>query len=96
MRLANIDAPELSDNPRCWKRRTHYVWCDEIAGLKAKGALESLVAKGKVQFVPLGHDRFGRTVARVYVQGSDAGEHLRRLGLVKRWYGTLVVRKTGS
>ena len=94
VRLAQIDAPELSSNPRCWKRGTHYLWCDETAGLKARAALERFLAQGKVRIVRLGYDRFGRTVARVYVQGSDASEHLRQLGLVKRWYGRQVVRRT--
>jgi endonuclease YncB( thermonuclease family) len=28
VRIANIDAPELPDSPKCQDRRVSYAWCD--------------------------------------------------------------------
>ena len=43
------------------------------------------VLRGRVEVQALGHDRYGRTLARVSVGGRDAGDQLIRLGLARRW-----------
>ncbi len=37
VRIANIDAPELPDSPKCHDRRQSYAWCDFAARAKPRG-----------------------------------------------------------
>ena len=36
IRIANIDAPELADSPKCKDRRRASAWCDNAAGIAAR------------------------------------------------------------
>lgn len=74
IRIANIDAPELPDSPKCHDRRRSYAWCDYRAGYQARASLRALLSRGRVQVQRLGTDAYGRTLARVSVNGQDAGE----------------------
>ena len=85
IRIANIDAPELPDSPKCRDRRSSYAWCDYDKGYQARDALRALLAGRRVQVVRTGVDRYGRTLARVTVDGDDAGAHLVGLGLARWW-----------
>jgi endonuclease YncB( thermonuclease family) len=87
IRLANIDAPELEGSPRCENRRTgrNPSWCDYALGLRARDKLQAFLATGQVRVMPQGVDRYGRTLARVTVNGQDAGEYLIRRRLARRW-----------
>ncbi|MBI2752642.1 MAG: thermonuclease family protein [Betaproteobacteria bacterium] len=53
IRLTNVYAAELN----------------EAGGAAAKRRLQSLIASGEVTLRPYGHDRYGRTLADVYVNG---------------------------
>lgn len=64
VRIAGIDAPELG---RCPRGRT----CTPGDGKAAKRALAGLVDGREVRLVRTGQDRYGRTLARVYVGGRN-------------------------
>lgn len=85
VRIANIDAPELSNSPPCHDRRRYRYWCDYAAGVASRDALIQLIGQGRVTFDRQGVDRYGRTLARVQVNGVDAGEWLVAQGLARRW-----------
>lgn len=64
VRLAEIDAPEMGQP-----------W-----GKRAKQGLAALVFGKQVEFVPTIIDRYGRTVANLYVDGRLVGRDLIRMG----------------
>src|SRR5213593_1516655 len=73
VRLTNVYAAELN----------------EAGGRAAKRRLQMLIASGEVALRPFGHDRYGRTLAEVYVNGrrieqADIGP---RAGRGARWRG---------
>ncbi len=73
VRLTNVYAAELN----------------EAGGHAAKRRLRTLVTTGEVVLRPLGRDRYGRTLAEVYVNGkrieqADIGP---RAGRGARWHG---------
>ena len=84
IRIENIDAPELPDSPKCHPPRS-YAWCDYRAGYAARDALIAFLSKGTVMVRRTGTDRYGRTLARVTVNGRDAGTYLVSQGLARRW-----------
>lgn len=92
VRLANIDAPELRGSMRCAPRRVAQLaasrnpsWCEYRLGEAARDALQAFLASGPVVVQPIGHDRYGRTLARLSVNGRDAGRYLVNLGLARVW-----------
>lgn len=87
IRLANIDAPELEGSPRCEQLRhgKNPRWCDFALGIKSRDALDDFLVAGAIKIERLGTDRYGRTLARIKVDGKDAGDHLISLGLAKAW-----------
>ena len=85
VRIANIDAPELPDSPKCHDRRASYAWCDYAAGARSRDALAQLVSRGQVKLERVGVDKYGRTLGRVTVNGRDAGAYLVSLGLARWW-----------
>ncbi len=73
VRLTNVYAAELN----------------QPGGFAAKRRLQALVASADVVLRPLGHDRYGRTLAEVYVNGrrveqTDIGP---RAGRGAQWRG---------
>ena len=84
IRIANIDAPELPDSPKCNPIRPR-AWCDYRTGYASRDALAGLLKSGRVVVLRQGQDRYGRTLARVVVNGQDAGRYLVGLGLAKPW-----------
>lgn len=71
VRLTNVYAAELN----------------EPGGAAAKRRLQALIASGEVTLRPFGHDRYGRTLAEVYVNGrrveqADIGQ---RAGRGSQW-----------
>lgn len=87
VRIANIDAPELADSPKCKDRRASYAWCDFNAGLQSRNALRTFLSRGRVTIERLGMDSYGRTLAKISVNGQDAGAFLVNQGLAKWWRG---------
>ena len=85
VRIANIDAPELPDSPKCQDRRRSYAWCDFTAGEASRAALVRFVSRGRVMITRLGTDAYGRTLATISVNGVDAGDYLITQGLAKPW-----------
>jgi micrococcal nuclease len=85
IRIANIDAPELPGSPKCKDSRRAVAWCDYEAGYRARDALQAFLSRGPVKVEPIGTDKYSRTLARVMVNGLDAGEYLIGLGLARRW-----------
>ena len=84
VRIENIDAPELRGSPACRrKKETH--WCDYALGVRSRDALARFLRSGPARISRLGHDHYRRTLARVSVNGQDAGEYLISLGLARRW-----------
>ncbi len=85
IRIANIDAPELPGSPKCDARRGQTGWCDHELGYRARDALRTIARGRAVRFQRNGTDRYGRTLAIVYIDGNDAGEYLISQGLARRW-----------
>jgi len=85
VRIANIDAPELPDSPKCEGYRSPYAWCDFALGYRSRDALRGLLASGPVKIERLGTDRYGRTLALVSVGGIDAGRWLVARKLARAW-----------
>lgn len=85
VRIENIDAPELPDSPKCHDKRRTYGWCDYRLGYQARDSLEGFLSRGHVMILRTGVDKYGRTLARVSVNGKDAGAYLVGLGLARWW-----------
>jgi len=85
IRIANIDAPELPDSPKCQERRRAYAWCDYEKGYQARNALQAFLAGRAARIQRVGADRYGRTLGRITVGGKDAGAYLVGLGLARWW-----------
>jgi endonuclease YncB( thermonuclease family) len=77
MRLLDIDAPEIF-HPRCAR--------ESNAGAAAKARLAQLLAAGPMQLADSGeHDRYGRPLVRISVNGQDLGQILLQEGLAVVW-----------
>ena len=92
VRLMGIDAPELRGSSRCsaasrarLKSSRNPSWCDHDKGDRARIAMERFIMRGTVRIERNGHDVYGRTLARVTVDGRDAGEWLISQGLARPW-----------
>lgn len=85
VRLANIEAPELPDSPKCGRRRSPAAWCDFAAGYRSRDALRAFLQRGPVTVRRNGTDRYGRTLATVSVNGRDAGDYLISQRLARPW-----------
>lgn len=85
IRLVSIDAPEMPDSPKCRDKRRANAWCDYRLAVKSRDALADFLKRGPVKIVRLGKDPYGRTLARVSVNGVDAGDYLVSRGLAKPW-----------
>ncbi|MFN3425917.1 MAG: thermonuclease family protein [Novosphingobium meiothermophilum] len=85
VRIANIDAPELPGSPKCDSRRGKPGWCDYDKARESRDALIAFLGKGRVMIKRQGKDRYGRTLARVTVNGRDAGAWLVSIGLARPW-----------
>ncbi|TYC83813.1 thermonuclease family protein [Novosphingobium sp. BW1] len=84
VRIENIDAPELPNSPKCADRRRQG-WCDYSLAVRSRDELASFLKGGHVAISRSGTDRYGRTLARLLVDGRDAGDHLVELGLARPW-----------
>lgn len=92
VRLLGIDAPERARSPRCSTRSrarlkgsSNPSWCDYAKAEQARVALTRLMGTGTVRIDRRGTDQYGRTLARVTVNGRDAGKWLISLGLARPW-----------
>ena len=78
VRLLDIDAPELHAG-----RKGHAGPFPEPGAVEARDALRAMVEGRRVQVERHGRDKYGRTLARVIVDGVDVGAELLSRGLVK-------------
>lgn len=85
VRIANIDAPEMPDSPKCHDHRKSYAWCDFRLASLSRDTLSRFMATGQIYIYRQGTDRYGRTLARVTVNGQDVGAYLIRRGLARAW-----------
>ena len=76
IRIVDIDTPETF-RPRCEN--------ELVLGLKAKEHLRIMLDSGDVTFQPTGHDRYGRTLARVYAGKVNVGQQLIEEGHALRY-----------
>jgi len=78
IRIANVDAPEV-----------RLAQCESEArlGRLATDRLRGLLIEGTAVVRREGEDRFGRTLARISVNGRDVGDLLVNEGLARRWDG---------
>lgn len=78
IRIANVDAPEV-----------RLAQCESEArlGRLATDRLRGLLIEGPAVVRREGEDRFGRTLARISVNGRDVGDRLVNEGLARRWDG---------
>ncbi|MEN0652417.1 MULTISPECIES: thermonuclease family protein [Hyphobacterium] len=79
IRLENIDTPERGGRAECDAER--------MLAETATRQLTQILAIGEVTIERSGEDRYGRTLARVFVDGLDAGELLVERGVAVRWEG---------
>lgn len=92
VRLMGIDAPERAGSERCSPRSRARLagsrnpsWCDHAEAEQSKASLERFLSTGNVRIERHGQDVYGRTLARVTVNGRDAGEWLVAKGLARPW-----------
>ena len=70
IRVANIDTPEMGDSARCAAER-------RLAQRATQRARALIDGANRVEAHPVGRiDRYGRTVAYVWIDGRDLGEAL--------------------
>lgn len=77
VRVENIDTPEIEG--KCARERG--------LAIRARDRLLELLNSGDVVMRRSGTDRYGRTLARIRVNGRDVGETLVAEGLARRWEG---------
>ncbi|WJS05506.1 thermonuclease family protein [Roseibium aggregatum] len=77
IRVQNIDAPEIDG--QCIEEIQRANW--------AKNRLADIMNESRVEIVRSGKDKYGRTLARVSVNGVDAGGTLIAEGLARVWTG---------
>lgn len=81
IRIENIDAPELR-KPRCeWERQLAEI---------SRDILDYLLRSGRLEVFRSGRDLYGRTLARVSVNGRDVGEQMIEAKLAGPWPRTAV------
>lgn len=79
LRLLGYDTPEVY-HPRCPAER--------LAGQAASNVLRALVGSGPVSRVQFhGHDRYGRVLADLWIDGQDVGSVMRASGLALPYAG---------
>lgn len=80
-RIVNIDTPEAGRNARCAAER-------RLAARATARTRALISAAHEVSTEPVGRiDTYGRTIARVLIDGRDLGEALIAEGLARPWRG---------
>jgi len=85
VRILNIDAPEMPGSPKCEDRRRQG-WCDYALAERSRDALAAFLRAGPVVIQRTATDKYGRTLARLSVNGVDAGDYLVAQGLARPWH----------
>lgn len=79
IRIVGLDTPELGHRAECES--------EALAAERAKQALIGEIARGNVALHRQGTDRYGRTLARVTVDGRDVADTLIAQGLARPYAG---------
>lgn len=80
VRILNIDTPEIGSRARCAS--------EALLAAEARRYLTRRVRRAeRIEVARDGHDRFGRTLARVRIDGQDIGDELVRNRLAQVWRG---------
>ena len=80
IRILNVDTPEMGSRARCR--------AEALLALEARRYLVRRVRQAqRIEVAREGRDRFGRTLARVRIDGQDIGEELVRNRLAQPWRG---------
>jgi len=79
IRIENIDTPERGARAECDAER--------MLASVASRELESLLGGRAVQIERSGRDRYGRTLARLRVNGADVGAAMVELDVAVPWAG---------
>lgn len=79
IRIIGIDAPELGKRSRCV--------AEQKAAEKARDFLSTALASGPVTITRQGEDRYGRTLAYVFVNGRDIADTMIDLDLGRPYMG---------
>lgn len=79
IRIVGLDTPELGHRAQCQE--------EAVAAEQAKQALAGEIASGNVELHRQGTDRYGRTLARVTVDGRDVADTLIAQGLARPYGG---------
>lgn len=75
IRVLGMDAPEIGSGARCAR--------EQKAAIDARDFLRNRMDASEVRIERHGHDIYGRTLARVYVDGSDVAELMLANGLAR-------------
>lgn len=69
IRLARIDTPEMGSKAKCEEEKS--------LAVKAKDYTDLLISEAKkVQFKPLGYEKYGRILAEVFIDGKNLADEL--------------------
>lgn len=83
VRLLNIDAPEMPPKSKCER--------EERLALEARSRLSQMIRGASDVTLRFGgdrdHDRYGRSLRYLVIDGRDAGEVLMAEGLAQPWRG---------
>ena len=80
IRLACIDAPEMKATSRLRPTSMQAAAYDNTSAIKSRDYLNGLVADETVSIQRITTDRYGRTVAELFVYGINVGQELVRNG----------------
>ena len=83
IRLACIDAPEMKPKPRFRATSMQAFAYDNTAALASRKALRLMVEGRVVGIKRITTDRYGRTVAELFVDGSNVQQRLVEAGLAQ-------------
>lgn len=81
IRVSNLDAPELANHAKCP--------IEAQRGLNAKHHATHLVSTATklTIYKRQGHDKYGRTLARIMLDGQDFGTRMIQNGFARPWRG---------
>lgn len=75
IRILGMDAPEIGRGARCAR--------EQDAAIAARNFLAGQLASGKVSIERHGHDVYGRTLARIVINGEDIADVMLSNGLAR-------------
>jgi endonuclease YncB( thermonuclease family) len=77
IRVIGMDAPEIGEGAKCAREQDDAV--------KARDFLAQEITRSSVRLEREGHDTYGRTLARVFIDGRDISDVMIAQGLARRY-----------